>query len=75
MRWTTWSARCGKQNDMHAREQLRVCVDADLSLDAGTREEVPGPQGPECLLRPPATTLFHRVTETSREVRLPLSPP
>jgi len=46
---------------MGAREQLRVRVDDELVLDAGTWEEVSGPDGPERLIRPPATTLFHQV--------------
>jgi hypothetical protein len=46
---------------MGAREQLRVRVDAELVLDAGTCEEVSGPRGPERLIRPPASTLFHQV--------------
>jgi len=46
---------------MGAREQLRVRVDDKLVLDAGTCEEVSGPHGPERLIRPPATTLFHQV--------------
>jgi hypothetical protein len=46
---------------MGAREQLRVRVDDTLVLDAGTCEEVSGPHGPERLIRPPATTLFHQV--------------
>jgi hypothetical protein len=43
------------------REQLRVRVDDELVLDAGTCEEASGPRGPERLIRPPATTLFHQV--------------
>jgi hypothetical protein len=46
---------------MGAREQLRVRVNDDLVLDAGTCEEVSGPDGPERLIRPPETTLFHQV--------------
>jgi hypothetical protein len=46
---------------VNAREHLRVRIDDELVLDAGTWEEVPGPQGPECHVRPPATTLFHQV--------------
>ena len=49
----------GRQNDMGTSEQLRVRVNDELVLDAGTCEEVSGPQGSEYLLRPPATTLFH----------------
>ncbi len=46
---------------MTARDQLRVRVNDELVLDAGTCEEVSGPHGPERLIRPPSTTLFHRV--------------
>jgi hypothetical protein len=46
---------------MGASEQLLVRVNDELVLDAGTCEEVSGPQGPECLLRPPAATLFLQV--------------
>ena len=46
---------------MGAREQLRVRVNDELVLDAGTCEEVSGPQGPERILHPPKTTLFHQV--------------
>jgi len=46
---------------MGAREQLRVRVDDELVLDAGTCEEVSGPYGPVHLIRPPASTLFHQV--------------
>jgi len=46
---------------MGAREPLRVRVNDDLVLDAGTCEEVSGPDGPERLIRPPETTLFHQV--------------
>ncbi len=50
-----------RQNDMGTSEQLRARVNDDLVLEAGTCEEVTGPNGPECLLRPPAITLFHQV--------------
>jgi len=46
---------------MGTREQLRVRVNDELVLDAGTCEEVTGPHGPERLVCPPATTLFHQV--------------
>jgi hypothetical protein len=36
-------------------------------LDAGTCEEVPGPEGPELLIRPPRTTLFHQVLSYLRD--------
>lgn len=40
---------------------LRVQVNDELVLDAGTCEAVSGPQGPERILHPPKTTLFHQV--------------
>jgi hypothetical protein len=46
---------------MGTSEQLRVRVNDELVFDAGTCEEVSGPQGSEYLLRPPAATLFHQV--------------
>jgi hypothetical protein len=46
---------------MTARDRLRVRVNDELVLDAGTCEGVSGPQGPEMLIRPPETTLFHQV--------------
>jgi hypothetical protein len=46
---------------MTARDQLRVRVNDELVLDAGTCEEVSGPHGPEELICPPETTLFHQV--------------
>ena len=46
---------------MGAREQLRVRVNDELVLDAGTCEEVFGPDGPERLIRPPKTRLVHQV--------------
>ena len=46
---------------MAMSEQLRVRVNDELVLDAGTCEEVSGPYGPEKLIRPPETTLFHQV--------------
>jgi hypothetical protein len=46
---------------MDASERLQVRVNDDLVLDAGTWEEVSGPQGPERLICPPATTFFHQV--------------
>jgi hypothetical protein len=45
---------------MGAREQLRVRVNDELVLDAGTCEEASGPHGPQRLIRPPETTLFHQ---------------
>ena len=46
---------------MTAHDRLRVRVNDELVLDAGTCEEVSGPDGDEWLIRPPATTLFHQV--------------
>lgn len=46
---------------MTAHDPLQVRVNDELVLDAGTCEEVPGPHGPELLLRPAETTLFHQV--------------
>jgi hypothetical protein len=46
---------------MSTSEQLRVRINDELVLDAGTCEEASGPQGSEYLLRPPAATLFHQV--------------
>ena len=40
---------------------LRVRVNDELVLDAGTCEEVVGPHGPERLVRPPKTSIFHQV--------------
>jgi hypothetical protein len=44
-----------------ARDRLEVRVNNELVLDAGTCEGVSGPHGPETLIRPPETTLFHQV--------------
>ena len=46
---------------MGARELLRVRVNDELVLDAGTCEEVSGPHGPVRLVSPPETMLFHQV--------------
>ena len=46
---------------MTARGQLRVRVNDELVLDAGSREAVSGPQAPERLIRPPETPRFHQV--------------
>jgi hypothetical protein len=46
---------------MDASERLQVRVNDDLVLDAGTCGEASGLQGPERLICPPATTLFHQV--------------
>jgi hypothetical protein len=47
---------------------LSVRVNDDLMLNAGTCEEVAGPQGPELLIRPPRTTLFRQVLAYLREI-------
>ena len=52
---------------MGMRERLHVRVSHELTLDAGTCEMLPGPNGPERLIRPPATTLFHQVLAYLRE--------
>ena len=46
---------------MTARDQLRVRVNDELVVDAGTCEEVSGPHGPERLIRSPKTTLSQQV--------------
>lgn len=46
---------------MDTGERLRVRVNDDLVLAAGTCEDVSGPHGPERIVHPPATTLFHQV--------------
>ena len=47
--------------NMSLRDRLQVRVNDELVLDAGTCEEVSGPHGPEWLIHPPETTLFHQV--------------
>jgi hypothetical protein len=42
-------------------DPLRVRVNDELVLDAGTCENLATPHGPERLIRPPATMLFHQV--------------
>src|SRR5881409_2763382 len=46
---------------MTARDQLRVRVNDELVVDAGTCEEVSRPHGPERLIRSPKTTLSQQV--------------
>jgi hypothetical protein len=46
---------------MTTPDRLRVRVNDELVLDAGTCEEVFGPDGTKRLIRPPDTTLFHQV--------------
>jgi len=46
---------------MTARDQLRVRVNDELVVDAGTCEEVSGPHGPERLIRSPKATLSQQV--------------
>lgn len=41
--------------------RLHVRVNDELVLDAGTFEEVSTPRGPERVIHPPSTTLFHQV--------------
>lgn len=55
------AAGAGGGMTMGAREPLRVRVNDELVLDAGTCEDTSGPAGPERLIRPPETTLFHQV--------------
>src|SRR2546426_1354696 len=43
------------------QERLRVRVNDELVLDAGTCEQVRGSQGHERMIRPPPTTLFRQV--------------
>jgi hypothetical protein len=52
---------------MAARDHLRVWVNDELVLDAGTCQEAPGPDGPERTIVPPTTTLFHQVLAYLRE--------
>jgi len=56
-------------------ERLQVRVNDELVLDAGTCEDASGPNGPERLIRPPVTTLFHQVLTYLREKRDPPKPP
>jgi len=56
-------------------EDLRVRVNDELTLDAGTCEESSGPHGPEWLIRPPTTTPFHQVLAYLREKPHPRSGP
>jgi hypothetical protein len=56
-------------------EPHRVRVTGELMLDAGSCETVLGPDGPERLIRPPATTLFHQVLAYLREKPDPPKPP
>jgi len=46
---------------MDTNGRLSVRVNDEFVLDAGTGEEVSGPQGAEKLICPPKTTLFHQV--------------
>ena len=46
---------------MIAADRLKVRVNEELVLDAGACREVSGPDGPELVIRPPETTLFHQV--------------
>jgi hypothetical protein len=46
---------------MTTQARIRVRVNEELVLDAGTREELLGPNGREVLVRPPGTTLFRQL--------------
>lgn len=46
---------------------LQVRVNGELVIDAGTCEATLEPSGPEWIIRPPATTLFHQVLAYLRE--------
>ena len=52
---------------MGTKERLQVRVNDELVLDAGTCEDASGPNGPERIIRPPATTLSHQVLAYLRE--------
>lgn len=54
---------------MTKRDPLRLRVNDELVLDAGRCEEVSGPHGPERLIHPPETTLFHQVLAYLRAKR------
>ena len=56
-------------------QQLRVRVNAELVLDAGTCEVVAGPRGQELLVHPPRTTLFRQVLAYLEEKPDPPKPP
>jgi hypothetical protein len=49
------------REEMAVRYPFRVRVNDELVLDAGTCEDLAVPHGPERLIRPPVTTLFHQV--------------
>jgi hypothetical protein len=49
------------REEMTVRYPLRVRVNDELVLDAGTCEDLAMPHGQERLIRPPVTTLFHQV--------------
>lgn len=53
--------------NMSLRDRLQVRVNEEVVLDAGTCEEVSGPHGPEWLIHPPETTLFHQVLAYLRD--------
>ena len=46
---------------MGMNNRLEVRVNDELVLDAGTCENIVGPQGTQRLIRPPPTTLFQQV--------------
>ena len=47
-------------------QRLRVRVNDELILDAGTCEEVSSSSGPEYLIHPPETSMFHQVLDYLR---------
>lgn len=55
--------------------RLPVRVNDELTLDAGTWEDVAGPDGPERLVRPPAVPLFRQVLDYLRAKPDPSPPP
>ncbi len=59
---------------MGMRDHLQVRVNDELVLDAGTCE-VSRPHGPERLIRPPETTLFHQVLAYLKTKLDPAKPP
>jgi hypothetical protein len=51
----------GPREEMTLRHPLRVRVNDEFVLDAGSCENLAMPHGPEHFIRPPVTTLFHQV--------------
>jgi hypothetical protein len=52
---------------MGTKDRLQVRVNDELVLDAGTCEDASGLNGPERIVHPPTTTLFHQVLGYLRE--------